>query len=83
MANRRGRKSLLALKTQAVFESLREQAKVGCSPSWLEMMIDYRLSVSSLARILRKLEFDGRIVRHCGRGNVRNEYIIKEAQDES
>jgi DNA-binding Lrp family transcriptional regulator len=73
---------MLATKTRGVLETLREQARVGRSPSWLEMMMDYKLSVSSLARILRKLEFDGQIVRRCGHGNVRNKYIIKDAQNE-
>jgi len=84
MANKRGRRSMLAIKTKGVLETLREQARGGWSPSRLELMIDYKLSGSSLARILSKLEFDGRIVRQCGRGTIRNEYIIiKEDKNES
>jgi hypothetical protein len=79
MTKKLGRpESMLTIRAQEVFESLCEQATVGQSTSWLELMIDHKLSVSSLARILRKLEYNGQIVRRCGRGGIRNEYIIKE-----
>lgn len=78
---KRGRKSMFNVKAGRVFEALRNRSTAG-PPSWLELMMDYKLSVSSLARIMRKLETEGKIMRMPGRGTIRNEYIITEVKHE-